>query len=275
MCQLLGMNCNTPTDIQFSFEGFCRRGGLTDHHADGWGIAFFEKGGVRLFLDEAPSAHSKVAEFIRTYPIKSTNVIAHIRKATQGEVNLGNVHPFQREMWGRQWIFAHNGNLDTFAPAKGQYYRPVGSTDSERAFCFMLESLRQRFDDMPDAETLIQAVAEITGKIHPFGIFNFMLSNGDVLLCHSSSRLNYIVRQAPFAKAHLVDEDVTIDFSTVTTPKDRVAVIATLPLTDNETWTAIPSGALILFHDGLPKLSLQCDPLHEKYHASITQYPSN
>ncbi|MGN6976820.1 class II glutamine amidotransferase, partial [Neisseria sp. P0006.S006] len=24
MCQLLGMNCNTPTDIMFSFEGFRR-----------------------------------------------------------------------------------------------------------------------------------------------------------------------------------------------------------------------------------------------------------
>ena len=42
MCQLLGMNCNVPTDICFSFAGFHRRGGSTDHHADGWGIAFFE-----------------------------------------------------------------------------------------------------------------------------------------------------------------------------------------------------------------------------------------
>ncbi|MBP1152984.1 putative glutamine amidotransferase [Methylocaldum sp. RMAD-M] len=40
MCQLLGMNCNVPTDICFSFEGFHVRGGLTDHHRDGWGIAF-------------------------------------------------------------------------------------------------------------------------------------------------------------------------------------------------------------------------------------------
>jgi len=32
MCQLLGMNCNTPTDICFSFEGFHTRGGLTDVH---------------------------------------------------------------------------------------------------------------------------------------------------------------------------------------------------------------------------------------------------
>ena len=41
MCQLLGMNCNTPTDIGFSFAGFRRRGGMTDSHEDGFGIAFF------------------------------------------------------------------------------------------------------------------------------------------------------------------------------------------------------------------------------------------
>ncbi|MBN9401550.1 MAG: class II glutamine amidotransferase, partial [Burkholderiales bacterium] len=27
MCQLLGMNCATPTDITFSFAGFAARGG--------------------------------------------------------------------------------------------------------------------------------------------------------------------------------------------------------------------------------------------------------
>ena len=36
------MNCNVPTDICFSFTGFQKRGGETDVHADGWGIAFFE-----------------------------------------------------------------------------------------------------------------------------------------------------------------------------------------------------------------------------------------
>lgn len=40
MCQLLGMNCNTPTDIVFSFEGFRRRGGETDVHVDGFGLLF-------------------------------------------------------------------------------------------------------------------------------------------------------------------------------------------------------------------------------------------
>lgn len=39
MCQLLGMNCAEPTDVTFSFTGFAARGGVTDHHADGFGVA--------------------------------------------------------------------------------------------------------------------------------------------------------------------------------------------------------------------------------------------
>src|SRR5690349_19670594 len=116
MCQLLGMNCNVPTDICFSFEGFTARGGETDVHKDGWGIAFFEERGCRVFLDSKSTIESPVAEMVRRYPIRSKNVIAHIRKATQGIVALENTHPFMRELWGRYFIFAHNGNLKDFAP---------------------------------------------------------------------------------------------------------------------------------------------------------------
>src|SRR5205085_11812525 len=144
MCQLLGMNCNVPTDICFSFEGFHRRGGSTDDHADGWGIAFFEGRGCRVFLDSKPAVESRIAELVRNYPIHSMNVIAHIRKATSGIVALENTHPFVRELWGRYWIFAHNGTLHDFAPELAGHYTPVGSTDSERAFCYMLERLRER-----------------------------------------------------------------------------------------------------------------------------------
>jgi predicted glutamine amidotransferase len=57
-----------------------------------------------------------VAELVKRYPIRSRNVIAHIRKATQGEVALENTHPFVRELWGRYWVFAHNGDLKDYAP---------------------------------------------------------------------------------------------------------------------------------------------------------------
>lgn len=74
MCQLLGMNCNTPTDVTFSFRGFAHRGGRTDHHADGWGIAFFEDRGLRHFVDHLPACESPVAELIRRYPDRKSVV---------------------------------------------------------------------------------------------------------------------------------------------------------------------------------------------------------
>ncbi len=100
MCQLLGMNCNTPTDVRFSFSGFSQRAGNTGDHTDGWGIAFFEGKGLRQFVDRERASTSPIAQLIRNYAIKSENVIAHIRKATQGQVALENCHPFVRERCG-------------------------------------------------------------------------------------------------------------------------------------------------------------------------------
>lgn len=98
MCQLLGMNCATPTDFSFSFRGFCQRGGSTDIHAHGWGLAIYEGRGLRTFLDTLPACTSPVAKLVSQYPMKTYNMMAHVRYATQGEVSLENVHPFSREM---------------------------------------------------------------------------------------------------------------------------------------------------------------------------------
>jgi glutamine amidotransferase len=254
MCQLLGMNCNVPTDICFSFCGFSARGGGTDVHvADGFGIAFFEGRGCRVFLDPQSARSSRVAELVRSVPIRSTSVIAHVRKATQGTVALENCHPFLRELWGRYWAFAHNGNLERLPPAAGRYYRPVGDTDSEAAFCLLLERLRERFPEgKPGIRELHRALAARTRELAEHGPFSYLLSDGEHLFAHSATRLHYVARRAPFAPAHLVDEDLTVDFAAHTTPNDRVAVIATAPLTDNEEWAALPTSEVLVFRDGGP-----------------------
>jgi glutamine amidotransferase len=116
-----------------------------------------------------------------------------------------------------------------------------------------METLRARFPQgEPPLPVLFGAVRDIARQIGACGEFNFLLSNGAFLFAHCASRLAYIVRQAPFASAHLKDQDVTVDFSELTEAGDRVAVVATTPLTDNETWTAIAPGTLLLFVDGAP-----------------------
>ncbi|GBE75220.1 hypothetical protein myaer87_24470 [Microcystis aeruginosa NIES-87] len=53
----------------------------------------------------------------------------------------------------------------------------------------------------------------------------------------------------------IIDEDVSVDFKALTSPSDQVAIIATTPLTDNEVWTTINAGELLVFQEGAPILS--------------------
>jgi predicted glutamine amidotransferase len=247
MCQLLGLNANTPTDVMFSFTGFATR---AEEHRDGFGIAFFEGAGVRLFVDAQSARVSPVAEVVRRYPIRSDNIVAHIRKATQGRVALENTHPFQRELWGRYWVFAHNGDLKGFAPRLHASFRPVGGTDSELAFCWLMQELAKAHAAVPTIAELTVTLRELAPQIARHGSFNFMLSNGEALWAHCSTNLFWLVRQHPFRSARLADDDLSIDFARHTTPADRVAVIVTEPLTTDEAWTPFTAGELQVFVNG-------------------------
>jgi len=248
MCQLLGMCCNQPTDIVFSFSGFATR---SSEHADGFGIAFFEGKGLRHFVDHQAAEHSPVADLVKRYPIRSKQVIAHIRKATQGRVALENCHPFVRELWGRYWVFAHNGNLVDFHPRLHAAFRPVGDTDSELAFCWLMQELAKAHASMPSIEELTTTLAELVPQVARHGTFNFMLSQGEALWAHCSTQLHHLVRQHPFGEARLQDQDLVVNFAEVAQDGDRVAVIATQPLTLNEPWVAMQPGQLLAFRDGL------------------------
>ena len=250
MCQLLGMNCNTPTDIVFSFEGFRRRAGITDCHSDGFGIAFFEGKGVRVFRDDKPCSSSPIADCVKQYHIKSLNVIAHIRKATQGNVNLENTHPFMREIWGENWVFAHNGNLTTLPDLSDCRAQPIGTTDSEAAFCYMTEFLKRRYLRKPREDEIFDAVYEVSQELSKLGTFNFILSNGQFMIAHCSTFLHYLTRKAPFGKAFRVDDDDFIDFNDYAKPGDKVTIISTQPLTKNEHWTKMAHGGFVMFKDG-------------------------
>ncbi len=250
MCQLLGMCGNQPTDIVFSFSGFATR---SAEHADGFGIAFFEGRGLRHFVDHLPAAESPVADLVKRYPIKSRQVIAPIRKATQGEVRLEKCHPFVRELWGRYWVFAHNGNLVDFNPKLHAAFRPVGDTDSERAFCWLMQELAKSHASLPDVDELTRTLAELVPQVAKHGTFNFLLSQGDALWAHCSTHLHHLVRQHPFGVARLQDQDVEVDFAEQTQPGDRVAIIATQPLTLGEPWVTMQPGQLLAFVDGLPR----------------------
>lgn len=253
MCEMLGMSSNTPADICFSFSGLMQRGGKTGPHKDGWGIAFYEGRGCRTFHDPFPSADSEIAKLVKRYPIKSRNIICHIRKANSGKVCLENTHPFVRELWGRNWCFAHNGQLRGIKKKlKLSHFLPVGTTDSEYAFCWLLDQIYIAFPKPPkNDERVAKLIKKLCGSLSEFGVFNMLLCDSKYLYAHCSTKLVWITRKAPFGKAKLLDEDLTIDFCSQNSPTDIITVLATAPLTDNEEWERAHKGDFLIFKDGL------------------------
>ncbi|MFT6987489.1 MAG: putative glutamine amidotransferase [Psychromonas sp.] len=251
MCELLGMSANVPTDICFSFSGLVKRGGDTGPHKDGWGITFYEGKGCRSFKDPQPSCNSKIAELVKIYPIKSKSVISHIRQANRGRVSLENTHPFIRELWGKNWTYAHNGQLSGYENLPMGRAFPVGETDSERAFCWIIDQLYQSHASEPkDSLAMFKEVAGYADSLREMGVFNMLLSDGEYLMCYCTSSLYWITRRAPFGKAQLIDEDMVIDFQKETSDKDVVTIIATRPLTKDEQWTKMKEGEFCVFHFG-------------------------
>jgi glutamine amidotransferase len=177
-------------------------------------------------------------------------VLAHIRKATQGPVQLANCHPFVREWQGREWSFCHNGDLKEFHPRLHGAFRPVGSTDSERAFCWLMQELAKAHASVPNVAELSTTLRELLPVLRAHGSFNMLLSNGQALWAHGGTQLHWLQRQHPFRPATLADEDLSVDFAALTQPSDRVAVVATQPLTTGEAWQPIAPGELKVFVDG-------------------------
>lgn len=253
MCELLGMSSNIPADICFSFSGLMQRGGKTGPHKDGWGIAFYEGRGCRTFHDPFPSSHSEIAKLIKHYPIKSKQVICHIRKANRGRVCLENTHPFVRELWGRNWCFAHNGQLKGIKKnLKLEHFQPVGTTDSEFAFCWMLDQINATFPHPPkDEQKLWQFLKSLSDDLAQLGVFNFLLCDSRYLYAHCSTKLAWVTRKAPFGSAKLVDDDLKVDFHLHLAPEDVITILATTPLTANEEWYKAQKGEFLIFKEGL------------------------
>lgn len=238
---------------------------MTDHHTDGFGIAFFEQSqsghiGLRQFHDNKPSYLSPVADVVNNYPMKAMNVIAHIRRATTGEKNnLSNLHPFVREVWGEQWVFAHNGQMTQsfiartqrlHANGNAEHYSPVGSTDSELAFCYLLNRLKSTFKTRPSEEALFAFLSAQCRYLSANGLFNCLISNGHWQFAYAGSLLFYLTRKAPFGDANLSDGEMSVNFCDLTTKNDKVTIIVTIPLTTNEQWQQIAVDECVVFKDG-------------------------
>lgn len=254
MCELLGMVASHPADVTFSFTGLTLRGGQTGPHADGWGLSLYDGRFARTFLEKDPAHSSLLARFVRDNPIPTRLAIAHVRRMTRGVASLPNTHPFVRVLDHRHVVFAHNGTLPHVKERPLRVESTLGDTDSEYAFCVLLEALREAYGPRypEDPRVLGKTLFELGNELGRDGVFNFLWADGEQLFARCGDSLHCIEYQAPFGSASLVDAEMKVHVRDMVHSADdaRMAVVATAPLTRDESWTKACPGTLWLFSGG-------------------------
>lgn len=250
MCELLALSFNKKVNAQISFTGFRKRG---NKNPDGWGFAFYPDKAAQIFKEPKNAADSKLSDFIRNYPwIESNTFIAHVRRASKGSKKFCNAHPFSRELFGREYIFAHNGTLENFEELSLKNFKPIGETDSEHAFCYILSNIKEKEIRIWDRRNL-NWLKSLLSEINELGSFNCIMSDGVYLFCYRDisgyNGLKCLRREPPFDRIKLADEDFEINLMEHKSPEQKGYIIATSKLTD-ERWKNFEPGSLMVFKSG-------------------------
>ena len=250
MCELLGLCFDQPVRPTVSFACLRPR---SKENPDGWGVACYpDDGPSALVLKQAKKAYrNPLATVVKngTLPRSRTHVI-HIRKRGKAPASHANTHPFSRIIGRREYVFAHNGTLNT-AALQLTDHQCLGRTDSEHAFCFLLETEREALEKANWGRLL-----DTMRRMNKHGTLNCLLSDGRFLAVYhdlnghpgkDGKGLYFVERTASARK--MKDKDIRLTINGEGKRAERGFVFATKPLS-NEKWISFSRGGLIVVENG-------------------------
>lgn len=242
------MSARFPTTLSISLDELGRHGGGTAPHRDGWGIAYMQDRDAFVVREPEAAHDSRCLQFLRAQALESTTVIAHVRRATQGLRGLRNTQPFSRELGGRVHLFAHNGMLpgierDPRFPLGGAL--PIGDTDSEHAFCALLERLAPLWrSGVPGLDDRLERIVAFAAELRELGPANFLYSDADTVFAHGDRRRSDAGAIEP-PGLHVLCRHCAAGPD----EQQHVALVASVPLS-SEPWQPLAEGEVIALRDG-------------------------
>lgn len=164
MCRLFGFRSLIPSQVHRSLVSADNALAVqSKEHPDGWGVVYYVDGIPHVIKHSLGASNDQLFERV-CGKIASETVVAHVRKATHGDVNVLNCHPFQ---FG-PWVFAHNGQIPDYAKHESQLLGNVlpkwrryilGDTDSEVIFYVFLSEL-EKIADIHDPAVAMDKVEQ-------------------------------------------------------------------------------------------------------------------
>lgn len=249
MCELLGLCFNHKIKASLSLKDFSK---MDSKNPDGWGIAFYPDKASQIFKEPIRMGQSQLASFIENYDkIISKIFIAHIRETTIGKNTYYNTHPFLKTLYDKDYVFAHNGTLRKIKKLDLTEFLPIGKTDSEKSFCYIMQEIRKNKIKRWNKNN-IKKISKLFSKLNTHGKFNVLFSDGELLFAYFDIKkrkpmyfrkvkeLNHLKR--------IEDKDIKIRLSS---KKNQISgyMIATSKMDSND-WHEFAPGEMIAFKDG-------------------------
>lgn len=258
--RLVALSFDSAASPKFTLGGFDK---CADGRAYGWGFAWYpEQSGAALVIKDATSlGDNAMTKLLREWErFESTTFIAHVRGAARA-LQEQDTHPFARAHGGRDWVIAHNGDLD---PPEGQtlaealplgeqpVHEPIGRTDSERAFCWVLTRARD-----VGARTLADIgwprLHEWLRELDGLGTANFMLSDGRDLVAYCDDEGYNPIHFGRFVPPHvpkaLKTNEISVGLEDARDRTRTVAVFSTEPFA-KDGFKAMHPGQLVAVRRG-------------------------
>ena len=263
MCELLAMSTRNAAHLTVSLQALASHSGPASGTRDGWGAAYFQGRDVALFREPIAASDSPLVRWLGHSGPSTTLAIAHIRRATLGMVALSNTQPFVRELAGRAHVFAHNGHLPGIAQSQAlgfDRYRPIGDTDSEHAFCALLERMHdlwRRAEAPPSVLQRWAVVTQFAADLRRLGPANFLYADAEVLFAHGHRRIHpasgrieppglFRLLQA----SDMAQQAPDGQSAPVALAAQAVTLIASVPLGSGE-WQPFAEGEVVVVSAGL------------------------
>ncbi len=205
MCRLFGFRSVIPSQVHSSLVG--AENALAQQstaHPDGWGVAYYQGGCPHIVKSVQTAVHDHLFQQVSGV-VSAETVVAHLRKATLGDMSIVDTHPFQ---FGR-WVFAHNGNVKGFSKIKTQLVQEIapvfrrfllGNTDSE-VFFLLIISYLSRHVDVHRQDIDVQHVIEAAKQAMEF-ICTHCEVKGDIDGCPQETYLSFVLTNGQTIVGH-------------------------------------------------------------------------
>lgn len=278
LTHLLALSFDGPASPSFELRAVAGYERATPY---GWGFAWYPEQGPCALVVKDPTSigENALTKLLNEWErFESTTFVCHLRGAARS-LQEQDTQPFARSYAGREWVFAHNGDLfgdfrgalplgalpasggsggsegvgGAAGPATAAVsFEPNGRSDSEHAFCWLLEQLRQagarRFADLG-----YERLHGLLRRLDALGTVNLLVTDGVDLIAYRDGEgyngLSWTRLLPPHDGTELLAPDLRIDLDDASV-RTRTAIVVSTGALRGATWRALEPGQLLVVRRG-------------------------